>query len=305
MNFAVQAVVIFICLFMISPQYTPARGEHEGASIIGVQSSHDLKQIKIKFSGKAARPIAYVVERPYRLIMDFQSIGLGNVPAKMTVNRGLIQEIRTGSNSSRARVVVDFGENPVPPFNVSTQNELVILTLNKTQQSAEKFKSAPEKSTAAPRIHSDRPSSAPAPLDRRSEHPDSRLSVKEAALNDDSIFVELADPKDPTRTYRIVMDLDHDSLQLRTAIFSDPFGNVKRFDMGPNPAVLEAPVLDSKRPPIQRKNWATAASGSDVKKTVKKSSSGSKYAKKPGQPTVIQRGPAVPKKSASGPKLAN
>ncbi len=114
MKFAVQAVVILFCLFVVSIQQAPAQADHEGANIVGVQASHDLNQIKIKFRGKAVSPIAYVVERPYRLIMDFKSTGLGHVPAKMTMNRGLIREIRTGSHSSRARVVVDFGENPAP-----------------------------------------------------------------------------------------------------------------------------------------------------------------------------------------------
>ncbi len=299
MNFAVPAVVILICLFMISPQYSPARAEQQGANIVGVQPSQDLKQIKIKFSGKAARPIAYLVERPYRLIMDFGSTGLGHVPAKMTVNRGLIREIRTGVNSSRARVVVDFGENPVPPFNVSGQGELVILTLGKAHQPAETSKSAPEKSTAAPRAPSGKSSSAPAaPGNRRSENPDSHFSVKEAGLSDDLIFMELADRKDPTRTYRLVMDFDYDSLQLRTATLSDACGNLKRFDMVLNPVAGEAPLVGYKSPSSPRKNWAAAASGSQAKKTFKKKTLRSGCAKKPGHPSVIQKGPTTqrPKK---------
>ena len=64
MKFAVQAVVILLFLAVVSLGHAPAQVEHEETNIIGVQPSHDLKQIKIKFSGKAARPIAYVVERP-------------------------------------------------------------------------------------------------------------------------------------------------------------------------------------------------------------------------------------------------
>ncbi len=67
-------------------------------------------------------------------------------------------------------------------------------------------------------------------------------------MSDDLIFVELADRKDPTRAYRLVMDFDYDSLQLRTATFSDASGNVKRFDMALNPASGEAPFVSSKPP---------------------------------------------------------
>jgi hypothetical protein len=293
MKLAAEAVVVVLCLLVILPQYAPAREAHEEANIVDVRTSHDLKQIKIKFSGRTTSPIAYVVERPYRLIMDFKSTGLGHVPAKTTINRGPIREIRTGAHSSRARVVVDFGENPAPPFNVSRQGDLVILTLGKNHPSAEKTKSDPGKRAVAPQPAPAGASPAPAPSDhRRSENAGSRFSVKGAGLSDDLIFVELADRKDPTRAYRLVMDFDYDSLQLRTATFSDAFGNVKRFDMAQNSTSGEAPVLGSKHPSTSPRNWAAAASGSQAKKAIKKKSRGSRYAKKPKQPTVVQKGPA-------------
>lgn len=296
MKFAVQAFVILFCLFVVSIQQAPAQSGHGGANIVGVQASHDLKQIKIKFSGKAVRPTACVVERPSRLIMDFKSTGLGHVPAKMTMNRGPIREIRTGSHSSRARVVVDFGENPAPPFNVSRQNDLVVVTLGKTHQSAEKSKSAAEKGAATAPPALDRSSSDSAPSrDRRSENANSRFAVKGAGLSDDLIFVELADRKDPARTYRLVMDFDYDSLQLRTATFSDASGNVKRFEMALNPASGEAPFASAKPPSSSRKNWAAAASGSHAKKLIKKKNPRNKYAKKSGRATVIQKGPVSQK----------
>lgn len=296
MKFAAQTVVILFCLFAVSIQQAPAQAEHEGANIVGVQASHDLKQVKIKFRGKAVSPIAYVVERPYRLIMDFKSTGLGHVPAKITMNRGLIREIRTGSHSSRARVVVDFGENPAPSFNVSTQSDLVTLTLGKSDRSAEKSKSTPEESAVAPQAPPAKSSSAPAQSDhRRSENADSRFAVKGAGMSNDLIFVELADRKDSTRAYRLVMDFDYDSLQLRTATFSDASGNVRRFDMALNPSSGEAPFVGSKPLSNSRKNWAAAASGSQAKKPIKKRNLRSKYAKKSGHPTVIQKGPVSQK----------
>jgi hypothetical protein len=293
MKSAVQAVVILIFLVVVSLQLVSAQGEHEGANIVGVQTSPDLKQIKIKFNGKAARPVAYVVERPNRLVMDFKSTGLGRVPAKITMNRGLLREIRTGSTSSRARVVLDFGENPVPPFSVSKQSELVILTLTEAHKSAGKSKPAPQSSSASPQAPPDRSSAAPTPSDdRKSENADSRFAVKAAGLSQDLIFVELADRKDPTRTYRLVMDFDYDSLQLRTATFSDALGNVKRFDIALNPASGDAPMVGSRRPPSPRGNWAAAAYGSQAKKAFKANKRVNKRAKRPGQPTVTQKGPA-------------
>ena len=268
MKFAVQAVVILFSLVVVSLEHAPAQVENGETNIIGVQPSQDLKQIKIKFSGKAARPVAYVVERPYRLVVDFESTGVGHVPSKMAINRGLLREIRTGSNSTRARVVLDFGENPVPPFNVLRQSELVVLHIGKNGQSAEKPKPSPEKNTTAPRPPLGRSSEVPSE-DRRSENVDSHFLVKGAGLSQDLIFVELADRKDPKRNYRLVLDFNYDDLQLRTATFSDALGNVKRFDMALNTEPGKDPVVDSQSPSTARKNWA-AASGSHAKQMFKK-----------------------------------
>ncbi len=304
MKVAVQAIVVLFSVAVFTLEHAPAQVEHEGANIIGVHPSNDLKQIKIKFNGKAARPVAYVVERPYRLVMDFESTGLGRVPAKMTMNRGLLREIRTGSNSTRARVVLDFGENPVPPFNVSKQNELVILNLGKSDQSAEKSKPPSEKSTAAPRPPLGRSSSDAVPLEeRRSENMDSHFLVKGAGVSQDLVFVELSDRKDPKRSYRIVLDFNYEDLQLRTATFSDAVGNVKRFDMALSKEPAGDPLVNSQSPSTPRKNWAAAAFSSNANKTLKKTNRASRCAKRTGNPTVTQKGPA--RKNMPKPRRAS
>ena len=287
MKFAVQAVVILLFLAVVSLGHSPAQVEHGETNIIGVQPSQDLKQIKIKFSGKATRPVAYIVERPYRLVVDFDSTGVGHVPSKMTINRGLLREIRTGSNSTRARVVLDFGENPVPPFSVLRQSELVVLHIGKNAQSVEKPKPSPEKNTAAPRPPLGRSSEVPSE-DRRSENMDSHFLVKGAGLSQDLIFVELADRKDPKRNYRLVLDFNYDDLQLRTATFSDALGNVKRFDLALNTEPGKDPMANSASPSTSRKNWA-AASGSHAKQIFKKNNQGSRFGKKPRNPFVTQK----------------
>ncbi len=297
MKFAVQAIVILFSLTVVSLEHAPAQVEHGAANIVGVHPSPDLKQIKIKFDGTAARPIAYVVERPYRLIVDFESTGVGHVPPKMAMNRGLLREIRTGYNSARARVVLDFGENPVPQFNVLRQSELVIVNLGKNDQSAEKSKPSPERITAEPRPPLRKSFSESVPsVDRGSENVDSHFLVKGAGVTNDLIFLELADRKDPKRAYRLVFDLDYDDLQLRTATLKDALGNVKRFDMALNTAPGGDTTVNSQSPPTSRKNWA-AASGSHAKKILKKNSQGSK---KQVNPSALHKGSAVAKKSAPG-----
>ena len=63
------------------------------------------------------------------------------------------------------------------------------------------------------------------------EAPGSKVSVKTAGVKDNLVFVELASKKDPKRTYRVVIDLDLEELQVRQASVSDDQGHLKRFDM--------------------------------------------------------------------------
>ena len=50
------------------------------------------------------------------------------------------------------------------------------------------------------------------------------VSVKTAGVTDDLIFVELASKKDPSATYRLVIDVDVEALQVKQATVSDAQG---------------------------------------------------------------------------------
>ena len=299
MKFAVQAAVIFAFISMILAGQASAQAGAEGLNIIGVQPSHDLKHIKIKFSGQVGRHTAYVVERPYRLVMDFEATGLGKVPPRIKVDRGPIREIRLGSTSSRARVVVDFGENPVPPFNLSTHQELVVVTLGKTEPALGRSDTSPEPILSVPPpISGSVASPGAVPADHvRSAKADSLLSVKGAGITDDLIFVELADRRDPRRIYRLVVDFDYQSLLLRKATLSDSQGNLKRFDFASDVAPAVAPREISNLSAGPRKTWAAAASGSHAKHVPKSGSQWSGSGTNPVQPTVIQKRPVNQEKA--------
>ena len=55
--------------------------------------------------------------------------------------------------------------------------------------------------------------------------------MKSAGMAENLVFVEIADQKDPKRTYRLVIDMDRDELNVRGATLSDPQGNVKKFQV--------------------------------------------------------------------------
>jgi hypothetical protein len=240
----------------------PAFGD--SGTITGVQVSPDLRQVGIRFEGQAGKHSAFVIENPYRLVLDFDSTGLAAASNRIAVGRDPIDSIRLGQGNGRARVVVDFGDHPVPPFRIDRQASAVFVHLGSSAASRTPAiatrpvppapqpagnrappvaaRPTPVGAEAAP-VRVTTVAKRPAVLDRREaakppEHERGptgakgpAMAVKSAGMADNLVFVEIADQKDPKRTYRLVIDMDREELNVRGATLSDPKGNVKRFQV--------------------------------------------------------------------------
>ena len=218
----------------------------DSATITGVQISPDLRQMIVKFDGLAGKHSAFVIEHPYRLVLDFESTGLARVANKINVGREPIDSIRLGQGNGRGRVVIDFGNNPVPPFRVDRQASAVIVNLAPAAGSANRGAPMARPTPvaveqAAPRAVTvaKRPAAMPRPEVPKTKEQESQptakkssgMTVKSAGMAENLVFVEIADQKDPKRTYRLVIDMDRDELNVRGATLSDPQGNVKKFQV--------------------------------------------------------------------------
>ncbi len=126
-SFARYSVPIIACWFLINAG-GPTWGA-EAANITSVQVAPDLKQITIRCDGPIGRHSAFVIRQPFRLVVDLESTGLGNIPRRISVARNPVSEIRIGYANSRARVVVDFGGHPVPSFKIYKQNNSLVVNL--------------------------------------------------------------------------------------------------------------------------------------------------------------------------------
>jgi AMIN domain len=211
----------------------------ESVNITSVHVSPDLKRISISCDGPVGKHSAFVIQKPFRLVLDLQSTGLGRTPTRIKVGRSPLNEIRLGYANSRARVVVDFGDHPVPSFKVDRQAKGLLVSLGVKAgawQPRPKSKPAAQSQTkpVQPKAVSSKPSSPTVNS--------SAVSVKTAGVKDDLVFVELASKKNPKRTYRLVVDLDVDQLQVRQATVSDNQGHLKKFDLASSKSGAETPV---------------------------------------------------------------
>lgn len=222
--------------------YGPVRAAGS-ANITSVNVSPDLKQISIGCDGPIGKHSAFVIPKPHRLVVDIESTGLGKVPARINVGRQPLNEIRVGYANSRARVVVDFGDHPVPPFRIEKQSNAILVNLGNTASALPAgagYNPLPKPAPQVQTVTVQPKAVASSPSTPKVES--SAVTVKSAGVKDGQVFVELVNKKDLKRTYRLVVDLDVEELQVRQVSVSDAQGHLKHFDLASSKSGNEASV---------------------------------------------------------------
>ncbi len=242
------SAIVLICISWLSPVWA------ESGEITSVQVAQDLSRISIYSQGHLGKHSAFVIDKPYRLVIDFDSATIGNIKNRIRVEHPPINEIRLGYHNNRARVVVDFGENPVPPYHIEHSGDLIVVSLGKTSgirpvDKPVRMEPAPKKpvpkqadrtphsskQVAQPSPEATIPASPPhladsqAPAAESGDDDDAKIVVKNAGVKSSLVYVELVNKTDPRISYRLILDLDLDRLSIRSASLSDAKGNIKKF----------------------------------------------------------------------------
>ncbi len=95
--------------------------------ITGVKLDASQKRVVIESKGTVGKHLARVIGRPNRLVMYFEEMSIGKVPTTIKCGDLNINEIRSSNARGQARVVLDFQENPVPPFHVRKDGNNVFV----------------------------------------------------------------------------------------------------------------------------------------------------------------------------------
>jgi hypothetical protein len=214
------------CLFVLLA--TGGASGSEPAFITGLQVAPDQKHISLRYSGDLGRHAAFVMSNPRRLVVDFEATGVARIPGRVKVDRPPIKEVRIGQDNGRARIVIDFGDEAVPPFSIDRQSDRVLVVLG--NQSPHRTTLRGQASEAA-RAGAPAPKPARQPRVEGRQPPSSPLSVRNATLNGDLVLVELADRDQPGKTYRLTLDFDHEAMKLRKASVTASGGVMKHFDV--------------------------------------------------------------------------
>ena len=121
---ATRLTFLWLGCLILAIACAPALADAPG-EITGVKLDPEKKSLVISTKGTTGKHQARVIGGPNRLVIDFAGTGVANIPRKIHCGQIDIQEIRVGNSGTGARVVVDFRNRPVPPFNVSRDENQV------------------------------------------------------------------------------------------------------------------------------------------------------------------------------------
>ncbi len=222
----IKYTVCCFCILMIACHAHAGMTADEGM-ITGVRLAPDLNHLVIQHNGRIGSYATFVMGHPYRLVLDVRSTCLAKIPPKIKVDRAPIDEIRLGYANSRVRVVVDFGDNPVPPFQIERGAREIRLNMGKRLALGieRSSKSEKRKVTASSWARA-------ASCTDSSPKATAAMRIKSARVDDNRVLLELADPQKPGKAYLVTVETNTREFKMRSATLRDPHGTVQRFDLG-------------------------------------------------------------------------
>jgi hypothetical protein len=196
-------IPVFIGLLLGSISWcSEARASGE---ITEINVTPDCKRISVRADDQIGRHAVFALEKPNRLVLDIEDTTVSRESAiSGTIAAGL--EIRAARKGSGARVVMNFGNRPVPEHRVRTVGNYLLLFLEGWGVPA----------GASYRTHQE---NSPEPLPRQepilSSSPD--LQIKSAEVANGLIVLKVANRAYPERIFKIELGVDFDQLGFSAA----------------------------------------------------------------------------------------
>lgn len=249
----------------------------EPGTITGVRVGPDKQSIAIQHDGQVGSFASFVMQNPYRLVLDINQAQPVRVPPRIPVPGSRISEIRLGYANARTRIVVDFGNNPVPPFRIARGEREMRVILGRGVASAESKPAHSERLAETKR---------PVPKLPRPTLPqkksDAAVTVKSTRVDKNRVLLVLASNRHPGKTYVLAVEMDAQDLNVRGATVRDDKGTVKRFQLAEGKDAIKGvrvetvapwdtmgtPAKESAQPQLSAKNkfkWGLNAAKDEEK----------------------------------------
>jgi hypothetical protein len=176
-------------------------------AITEINVTPDCKRISVRADGQIGRHAVFALENPNRLVLDIEDTGVSRESAiSGTIAAGL--EIRAARKGSGARVVMNFGNRPVPEHRVRTVGNYLLLFM-------EGWAVPAGASSRTPAYKEKSPEPQPRQEPVLSSSPD--LQIKSAEVANGLIVLKVANRAYPERIFKIELGVDFDQLGFSAA----------------------------------------------------------------------------------------
>jgi hypothetical protein len=181
--------------------------------IVGLSLSPDYKKLLVKVIGAVSLRESFVTASPNVLALDFEAAGFNGPQPLTRYDKGPVRMLKTDTSGPSQRVYVDFRGPVAPEYRIKRIGDFFIVFMDEEDivraQSAAPSKAPPGGLTGK--------ADGSIPV---KEDPDSNLSIEGASAKDDTIFLTVMDRNDPSRSYKITLSIDFESLGFNKASVS-------------------------------------------------------------------------------------
>jgi type IV pilus assembly protein PilQ len=218
-------------------------------SVAGTNAIKDIKysslpgnriQVSLEMTEKPVTPLSFTIDNPARIAFDFPDTGSQLPKRSQPIGLGVAQSVTAISTKTKTRVILNVTE--VVPFNVTTQGNKVLITLDSEASGSGEFEqiaSTAPGADGAPRF-SDKPRGVENIDFRRGEKGEGRVIVK---LTDANIPMDISEEFGKVVVKFLGVKLPDKLRQTLDVLdFATPVKSISSFEEGDNVRIEVEPV---------------------------------------------------------------
>jgi hypothetical protein len=220
--------------------------------ITDLKVSSDSRRVVVTCDGPMIPAGVCRLEGPSKLAIDIPGIGLGDIAQSVQSSEGPSLEARVARTPSGVRLVLDFGEKPVPEHKIRRLENCLMVLLSP-------WATVPNESWSAPAgDHSPPPPPTPRVPKQRERKPPSVSShgvmeIKSAEVVNGLIVLKVVRKDNPARVYRIDLGVNLDKSGFNSAnIYPAKESRVSSRPVSQDPHSLAGTVRPEVGSPVQR-----------------------------------------------------
>ncbi len=245
-NHPVKYLVQIITLFFLLSSLAIAQPR---STADGINAIHNIEyatlpgnrlQISLELSQHAVNPLSFTIDDPARIAFDFPNTGSKLPRRSQAIGIGVAQSITTISTKTKTRVILNLTE--VVPYQVTTQGNKVLITLESEATGAAFAQSQPDvgiASASTPRF-SNQPRGIENIDFRRGERGEGRVIIN---LTEANIPMDISEEFGKVVVNFIGIDLPDELRQTLDVLdFATPVKSISSFEEGNNVRVEIEPI---------------------------------------------------------------